>query len=255
MALPRLIGMIHLAALPGAPGYQGDMRRVRDAAVRDAQTLADAGFDGLMVENFGDAPFFPDDVPQETVAAVSVAVAAVVDAVAIPVGVNVLRNDAHAALAVAAATGASYIRVNVLSGTMFTDQGMIHGRAAEVARMRSRLCPDVAILADVFVKHASPPPGSTIESAANDLATRGGADAVIVSGTGTGVPADPDRVRRVAALTGLPVFVGSGVDAASVGGLLADAYGVIVGTSLKRGRAIENPIDPELAVDLVAAAR
>lgn len=255
MALPRLIGMVHLAALPGAPGYLGDMTRVSDAAVRDAQTLADAGFDGLMVENFGDAPFFPDNVPAETIAAMSVAVAAVVDAVPIPVGVNVLRNDALAALAIAAAAGASYIRVNILSGTMFTDQGTIHGRAAEVARMRSRLCPEVAILADVFVKHASPPPGSTLESAARDLAARGGANAVVVSGTGTGVPADPDRVRRVASVTGLPVFVGSGVDAATVGGLLTDAYGVIVGTSLKRDRTIEDPIDPDLAAGFVAAAR
>jgi membrane complex biogenesis BtpA family protein len=251
-----LIGMVHLGPLPGAPRFAGDLDAVLAAAVADADTLAAAGFDAVLVENFGDAPFFADDVPKATVAALTRAVAEVRRVVAVPVGVNVLRNDAPAALAVAAATGAAFIRVNVLSGTMNTDQGVITGRAAEVARLRASLGIPVVVLADVFVKHAIPPAGLTLEQAAADAWERAGADGLIVTGSGTGKPASLDDVARVkAAAPGAPVFVGSGVAAATVAEVLRRADGAIVGTSLKHEGRIDAPVDPERARALVAAAR
>jgi membrane complex biogenesis BtpA family protein len=247
--------MVHLGALPGAPGFSGDLDRLIADAVSDAATLARAGFEAVMVENFGDAPFFADDVPKVTVAAMTAAVGAVASAVDLPVGVNVLRNDAAAALAVAAVTGAAMIRVNVLSGTMYTDQGPIVGRAAEVARLRSALCPQVALLADVMVKHATPPPGLTLEQATADVAERSGADAIVVSGSGTGAPASlEDVVAASNAGRGLPVYLGSGVTADTVGEFLSVADGVIVGTSVKRDGWTTNPVDEALAKALVAAA-
>ncbi len=249
----RLIGMVHLGPLPGAPSYKGDLSAVIDAAVTDAATLADAGFDAVIVENFGDAPFFGDDVPKTTVAAMTRAVDAVLGA-GLPVGVNVLRNDALAALAVAAATGASFIRVNVLAGTMYTDQGPIVGRAAEVARFRAAHCPDVAVLADVFVKHATPPAGLGLAEAAHDLSARSGADAIVVSGGATGAPADLDDVRIVQEVTTLPLYVGSGVTADSVDKILDVADGVIVGSATKPGGRNEAPVDPGLAATIVEAA-
>jgi len=246
--------MIHLGPLPGSPGFGGDLERVVDRAVTDGRTLVAAGFDGLMVENFGDAPFFAEDVPVETVAAMTRAVGAVVEQCGLQTGVNVLRNDAQAALAVAAATGSSFIRVNVLSGTMFTDQGPIVGRAAEVSRMRNRLCPEVAVLADVMVKHAVAPAGLTLEDAARDLAERGGADAVVVSGSGTGTATSGGDLETVAAGIDLPVYVGSGATAESARRLLQVAQGVIVGSSLKAGGDPSQPIDPGRAAAFVAAA-
>lgn len=254
MTLPRLIGMIHLAALPGSPGFAGSLDDVIAAAVRDATTLEGAGFDGLMVENYGDVPFFADDVPKVTVAAMTMAVSAVRDATGLPTGVNVLRNDAIAAVAIAAATGASYLRVNVLSGTMYTDQGPIVGRAAEVVRARSRLTPGTAILADVFVKHATPPPGSVLHNAARDLAERAGADAIVVSGSGTGEATDPQDLATVRAASSLPVYAGSGVTSATIASILRSADGVIVGSAVKVGGRPSNPVDLDLAVDLVRAA-
>jgi membrane complex biogenesis BtpA family protein len=254
--LPKLIGMIHLAALPGAPHYGGDFAAVIDDAVADARSLETAGFDGLMIENFGDVPFFADEVPKATVAAMTYAVGRVGDAVSLPFGVNVLRNDAAAALAVAAATGADFIRVNVLSGIMYTDQGPIVGRAAEIARMRAALAPDVAIMADVFVKHAAPPPGLTIEQAAEELAGRALADAIVVSGTSTGRPPTLPFVRKVTrAVPDTAVFLGSGVTAASASGFLGVATGVIAGTSLKKGGVTTNPVDPKRAAAFVKATR
>lgn len=254
MGLPRLIGMVHAGALPGAPAFAGDIDEVVDRAVMDAQTLADAGFDGLMIENFGDAPFHADDVPKVTIAALTALVGSVAARVDLPVGVNVLRNDAIGALAIAAATGASFIRVNVLSGTMFTDQGPIVGRAAEVARERAAICPDVAIMADVFVKHATPPAGLDLADATHDLAERSGADAVIVSGSGTGAETSIADLRTVAGASPLPVFVGSGVDLDNIAAMLGVADGVIVGTSVKLGGRPDQPVDPQAAARIVQAA-
>lgn len=252
--IPELIGMVHLGPLPGSPGYHGDLVAVIKAAIADARVLAEAGFDALMVENFGDAPFFADDVPKATIAGMTRAVGEVVDAVGIPVGVNVLRNDALGALAVAAATGASMIRVNVLAGTMFTDQGVIEGRAAQVARLRSSLCPDLVILADVFVKHATPPPGLTLVQATRDLAERSGADALVVSGAGTGSSvdiSDAQVVKRTA--PHLPLVIGSGASSETLRELLSIADAVIVGTSLKVDGVTTNPVDPHRAAAFVAA--
>lgn len=254
MSLPRLIGMVHLGPLPGSPAYDGDLDGTIAAAAADAEILTEAGFDGIMVENFGDAPFFADDAPKVTIASITRAVNAVYEASRLPIGVNVLRNDGLGALAVAAATPATFIRVNVLSGTMYTDQGPIVGNAAEIARMRAAVCPDVAVMADVFVKHATPPAGLTLVDATHDLVERAGADAVIVSGVGTGSAADLEDLRTVAETSDLPVFLGSGVSIDNVEAMLSVAHGAIVGTSIKVGRIATNPVDPDTAAAFVAAA-
>ena len=247
--------MVHLGALPGSPLFTGDLDAVVDTAVTDAVTLARAGFGGVMIENFGDAPFFADDVPKVTVAAMTRAVDAIRRAVDLPIGVNVLRNDALAALAVAATTGAAFVRVNVLSGTMFTDQGPIVGRAAEVSRARATLAPDVAIMADVFVKHATPPAGLTVEQATHDLTGRGGADAVVVSGSGTGSAPTMSHLRAVrAAAPDTPLYLGSGVTAGTVKRFLTVADGVIAGTSIKQRGRTTAPVAANRSKAFVAAA-
>lgn len=253
--IPHLTGMIHLGPLPGSPRYRDDLKAVIDRAVTDARVLANAGFDALMVENFGDTPFFAEDVPKLTIAAMTRAVQSVADAVDLPLGVNVLRNDALGALAVAAATGAAFVRVNVLSGLMYTDQGPIVGRAAEVVRAREQITPEVAIFADVFVKHATPPPGSSVAQSTEDLVERGLADAVVVSGTSTGRQPDLSHIEDVRSAAGsVPVLVGSGATEAALDDLLAVAHGVIVGTSLKVGDAT-SAVDEMKAASFVSAAR
>lgn len=250
-----VVGMIHLAPLPGAPGWAGRMDAVLERARADARALHDAGVDALLVENYGDSPFHKTVGP-ETVAAMTAALLAVRDVTDRPVGVNVLRNDPVAALSVAAATGAGFIRVNVHTGGMYTDQGWIEGRAAETVRLRERLAPDVAILADVLVKHATPPPGLTLAGAATDTAGRGRADGLVVSGRGTGAPTSLDDVRTVVdAVPATPVLVGSGVTAATVRQALELASGVIVGSALKEQGRPDRPVDPERARQLVEAAR
>lgn len=252
----RLIGMVHLPALPGSAGSRLKMHAIIDRAVTEAKLLAKAGFDAVVVENFGDTPFAADSVPPETIAAMSIVVDHVVRAVRVPVGVNVLRNDALAALSIAATTDAQFIRVNVLSGTCATDQGLITGRARELARRRAALAPQVRIAADVHVKHAVPLSQPDIALAAEETAHRAGADILIVSGAGTGKATDLAEVRRVRqAVPDVPLWIGSGVTAATVADYLKIADGAIVGTCLKRGGWTMAEIDPRRAADFVRQAR
>lgn len=251
-----LIGMVHLLPLPGAPRWAHSMDAIEDRALTDALALDEGGMDGILVENFMDIPFFRASVPPETVAAMARVVTTLRKAVSVPLGVNVLRNDAHAALAIAVACGAAFIRVNVHTGTMWTDQGTVEGRAADTLRIRAALGVQVAILADVLVKHATPPPGLSPEAAAADTWSRGLVDALVASGGGTGEPTDPGRVRAIArGAPDAPVLVGSGVTPDTVAGLLAVAHGAIVGTALTREGRAGSGVDVDRVRALVEAAR
>lgn len=243
---PLLLGVVHALPLPGAPRHAGSMRHVLEHAERDARALLDGGVDGLVVENFGDAPFFARAVPPETISALTRVVDRVVAlASERPVGVNVLRNDARAALGICAATGAAFLRVNVLCGAAVTDQGLVQGDAAELLRERARLAPNVLVLADVFVKHASPLGTQDFGDAVEETVGRALADGVIVTGAATGKapPLERARVARERAGRAL-VLLGSGVDAKNAHTLLAHADGAIVGTTLKKDGNVAHDVDP-----------
>jgi hypothetical protein len=252
-----VIGMVHLAALPGAPLHAGDRAAVLKAALRDAKALAEGGVDALMMENFFDVPFYPDNVPPGTIAHMAVIAQEIKRAFALPLGVNVLRNDGLAALAVADAAGADFIRVNILCGARIADQGIIQGRAHEILRERARLgAQGIRILADVSVKHSAPFTAIALADEVEDTVQRALADGLVVSGTGTGKPVDVEHLLAVrAAAGGVPVFVGSGASEKTASILRENADGFIVGTSIKRDGKVGNPVDVERVRGFVAACR
>jgi membrane complex biogenesis BtpA family protein len=243
-AIPSLVGVIHLPALPGSPRYAGDLRAIADAAARDARVLAETGWDAVVIENFGDAPFEPRAVPPVTVAALTRCALAARDAAPkLGLGINVLRNDAMAALAVAVATDASFIRVNVHIGARVTDQGIVEGRAHETVRTRHALRVEgIALFCDVDVKHSAPLGARPLEEEAHDLVERAAADAILVTGTGTGRGASRADVERAVKATSAPVLVASGVTAESLAEVDA-AHGVIVGSCLRADGRAGGPID------------
>lgn len=251
-----LIGMVHLRPLPGSPRAQ-PIEEVEARALLDAKALVAGGVDALMIENFGDAPFHPDHVPPVTVAAMARIVTAAVEAhAATPVGVNVLRNDALAAMSVAAACGGRFIRVNVHTGAMLTDQGILEGRADETLRLRESLGASVAVLADVSVKHAAPIAERPLAQLAAETAERGLADALIVSGSGTGTPVDPHDLRTVwKAASDTPLVIGSGLTVANAATLAAVADAAIVGTSVKVGGDVHAKVDAASVKAVVQAWR
>ncbi len=249
-----LIGVVHLRPLPGSPRWEGDLESVIEFAVRDARAYEAGGAHALFIENFGDIPFTKGRVAPETLAAMAAAGRAVGAAVKLPLGFNVLRNDARAALALCAACRGSFIRVNVHTGAMLTDQGVIEGNAYETLRYRHRVCPEAQIFADVHVKHAVPFGNWTIEDSARDTVERGLVDALIVSGKGTGLQTDlldVQKVRRTC--PGVKILLGSGVTPANAPDYLPVADGFIVGSSFKFDAQVANPVDPKRVAALARA--
>jgi uncharacterized protein len=252
------IGMVHLRPLPGSPRWGGDMSGVQAAALLDARTLASAGFATIMVENFHDVPFYRDAVPPVTVAAMTRILGELRRELPdLRIGINVLRNDALAALAIAAAVEGAMIRVNVLTGAVVTDQGLIQGDAAKVMRARQQLCPDVKVLADLRVKHGAPLSARGLAEEARDLRLRAAADALIISGTGTGAAADADEAAELRSiLPDCPILVGSGMSIANLSEFSGIVDGYIVGSSLQTlGPDGWPAIDPQKANTFIQAVR
>ena len=250
-----VIGMLHLPALPGAPLARASLDEITRLMVADAKALTEGGVDALMMENFGDVPFYPGRVPAHVVAMMTAIAVEIRRASPLPLGINVLRNDGLSALAIAAACGASFIRVNVLSGARVTDQGVIQGIAHDLLRLRSELCAtSIKIMADVDVKHSAALAPRSITDEVEDTVKRGLADGVIVSGAGTGKAVDPSKLQSVAKSAGhAPVILGSGVSAANIKSLMPHAWGFIVGTSLKQNGDVSKPVDVARVRELMAA--
>jgi membrane complex biogenesis BtpA family protein len=254
-AAKAVIGMVHLEPLPGSPRWSGSMKEVTRAALADARALAEGGADALLLENFGDVPFSSGRVDAACVAAMAAVATEVYRAVSLPLGINALRSDAASALAIATAVDARFIRVNVHTGAVVTDQGILVSTAHETLRYRRLLAAPVAILADVQTKHAAPLAAVPIEHEARDCVHRGLADGLIVSGEATGLPpktSDLERVRL--AVPDTPLLVGSGASPENAAELLSLADALIVGTSIKRDGVVTNRVDPDRVRALVRAA-
>lgn len=250
-----VIGTLHVPALPGTPRFIGGWQEVQDVVLADAIALADGGVDGLMLENFGDIPFFPRQVPAHTVAHLTQLAALIRRNTDLPLGINVLRNDGLSALAIAAATGSQFIRVNVLCGARVTDQGIIDGIAHDLLRERRLLGADVRILADVDVKHSAPIAAQPLADEVGDLIHRGLADGVIVSGEATGKATRPEDLREVKQVAGsTPVLIGSGVTASNVADY-DEADGFIIGTAFKHDGQTGGRVDAARVRQLVDAVR
>ncbi len=251
-----ILGVVHLLPLPTSARWGGDLRKVMDRAEQEATALAAGGVDGIIVENFFDAPFTKNTVDPATISVMTLVMDRLAGLVMLPLGVNVLRNDAKSAMAIAACTNAQFIRVNVLTGVMATDQGLIEGNAHELLRYRRELDADVAILADVLVKHAHPLSTPHLHAAVHDTVERGLADAVILSGWATGHPPSLDEMKDARAAAGeTPLLIGSGANWDNISDLLQVADGAIVASSLKRQGDIHEPVDPLRVSQFMEAAQ
>ncbi|NOY93496.1 MAG: BtpA/SgcQ family protein [Deltaproteobacteria bacterium] len=259
--LPRgVLGVVHLPALPGDPAHVGaSFRDVERFAMADAEALAGGGVAGLVLENFGSAPFPKGSagsrVPPHHVATLALLARACVERFGLPVGVNCLRNDVFSALGVASSSGADFVRVNVHTGAYLTDQGVIEGEADLSLRYRASLAPArPAIAADVLVKHATPLTPLSMTRAVHEVLDRGLADAVIVTGVATGSEVNEDELAEARDAAGeRAVWLGSGLtpQRAEVFARYADA--AIVGTWLKQNADVRAPVDPGRVRELVAA--
>jgi membrane complex biogenesis BtpA family protein len=252
-----IIGMVHVGALPGSPASRLPVHALVTRAVSDARIYAEAGLDGVMLENMHDTPYLRGAVGPEIVAALAVVAQAVKAAVALPCGLQILAAANREALAVAHAAGLDFIRAEGFAFAHVADEGVIQSCAAELLRYRRALGAErVAVWADVKKKHSSHAITADVgigETAHAVEFMRG--DAVIVTGTVTGDAPKPDDVRAVKAATRLPVVLGSGITAANAAAFLTHADGAIVGSEFKRGGQWDAAVDPKRVRRFMAAVR
>ncbi|ADY00772.1 photosystem I assembly BtpA [Vulcanisaeta moutnovskia 768-28] len=238
--------------LPGSIRYGGlDISTIIDFAVRNARVLDEAGFDAIILENFNDYPFRVRVKETETIASMAIIAREVVRTMTIPVGINLLRNSGPEAVAIAAVTGVSFIRSNAYCESIVSAEGIIEPVSREVLEVMTRLNTKVTVLADIFVKHASPLHRMTVEDVAKDCVERALADALVVTGPRTGEPPDPLLLRRVIKSVNTKVLVGSGINPNNINDY-REAHGFIVGTYLKDE---EGQIDLAKARNIVNAVK
>ena len=246
-------GVVHLKSLPGSPGNYLPLDEIIELAQEDVNNLIFGGVDGIIIENFGDTPFVKDDISKRTLASFTTVVENIEYDRDIKVGINVLRNDGISALSIAEATKADFVRINVLNNVMmYTDQGMIEGKAHEIAQFKNSLNKEIEIYADVFVKHAVPPEGSKIENHTEELIHRAGADVVIVTGDGTGHEINIEDLNKVRDIVPQgKLAIGSGVNAENIEQYVDIADILIIGTNFKLDQDVSKRVDQRSVEQLI----
>lgn len=233
--------MIHLPPLPDYDASPG-IDAIVAAATADLEALARAGFDGVLIENEYDRPHRVEAAPATIDAMTTVTRALVERRSGLAVGCEILLHDPKASLRVALDGGADFIRSDYFVDRMARPEYgefEIDPRALIDFR-RSIGAGDVAILADIQVKYATMLEERSIAQSA-ELASRSGADAVVVTGDATGDAPAPDIAAEAASGASVPVLIGSGFGLHNADSLLAVADGAIVGSSLMRERRVDPP--------------
>ncbi|MFN8593864.1 MAG: BtpA/SgcQ family protein [Thermomicrobiales bacterium] len=232
-----VLGMVHLGALPGTPFSEpGEYEAVRAKALSDALALAAGGADGCVVQNAGDRVFAVDDADPVIVAAMADIVRAIDQATepAFQIGVQILRNDLKASLAIAHVCGGSFLRCGALIGTTITASGIMEGDPYAFQAYRSRIhATDVALIAEIHSMHFTWLGGRPIGDIARNARAAGAAAVSLCDPDESVALRLIDDVR--AAAPDLPIFIGGYTDHGNVARLLANADGAIVGTAFERG--------------------
>jgi membrane complex biogenesis BtpA family protein len=252
-----VIGMIHVAALPGTPASKFTLTEIEKLAAREAKLLRDAGVHGLMIENMHDTPYLRGRVGLEIVAAMTIIGRVVKGTAKLPCGVQILAGANLEAMAVAHAAGLDFIRAEGFAFAHVADEGFIQSSAAELLRFRRSIgASDVQVWADVKKKHGSHAITADVDIGETAHAVefmRG--DAVIVTGLVTGDAPQQDDVLAVKKKTRLPVYLGSGVTAANLEQFFMTADGFIVGSEFKCGGQWAKTVDPKRVEKFMASHR
>ena len=249
-----IIAMLHARALPGRPRHvtTRGLKPIKEALARDLDALQRAGVDGLLFCNEADLPYLLATGP-ETAAAMAALVGELTSKIHVPFGIDIVWDPA-ASLAVARATGASFVR-EVFTGVYESDLGLMRPRFGNVKAGQTRIGAEgVKVFANITPEFASSPGRRTAAQRARG-AVYLGVDAVLITGPITGLPTDMAELRAAkAAVPETPVLASTGVTAGTVSEILNVADGVIVGTHLKRDGVTWNPVDPARAARFMAAA-
>jgi uncharacterized protein len=254
---PALIGMVHLGALPGTPHFQGSIQAIIDAALQDAATLKQAGFDGILIENMHDLPYLNRKVGPEIVSTMSVVAYLIRKAFGLPTGVQVLAGANIDALAIALASDLDFIRAEGFVFGHLADEGWMDAQAGELLRYRKQMeASKVHILTDIKKKHSAHAATADVNLVETAKAAEFfHSDGLVITGTSTGRAADLDELHALRGETTLPIVVGSGIDEANILAFAPVCSAMIVGSSIKVGGRWNQPVDFPRADSLVKILR
>lgn len=248
------IGMVHFAPLPGSPHYRGAaLEEIRDRAAADRDALLAAGFDTISFSNEGDRPYLTA-APAQTLAIMTRLVTELAADLPVPFGCGVLI-DPFATFALAQAVGASFVRVSL--GVTTGVFGWEVRDSGSLCRYRQQLGAEgIDMLLNVSPHFASSLDTRDSVDVVRSYVFMVEPEAIQIHGAGAGRPPSIDDVRSVkAAVPGVPVLTASGTSAETVAGYLEVCDGVVVGSSLKEGANIWNPVDPARAREYMRAVR
>ena len=250
-----VIGMIHVAALPGTPSSSMSVGEIVALAVREARLYRAGGVDGIGIENMHDVPYLRGGVGPEIVAAMTLVGQAVKAEGGLPVGVQVLAGANLEAMAVAHAAGLDFIRAEGYAFAHVADEGIIESSAARLLRYRRQIGAErVQVWADVKKKHSSHAITADVSIGETAHAVEFmRADGVIVTGVSTGVQPAEEDIKEVRQHCKLPLYLGSGITADNLPAYYSIADGFIVGSTFKRDGHWNNPVDPRRVEQFMSA--
>ena len=251
-----IIGVIHVAALPGAPANTMPVSEIIAQAIREAAIYRDCGVDGVIIENMHDTPYLRGSVGPEVVAAMAVVGAAVKTESRLPTGIQILAGANIEAMAVAHAADLDFIRAEAYAFAHVADEGLIQSSAAALLRYRKMIGAErVQVWADVKKKHSSHAITADVSLGATAEAVEFmRADAVIVTGSVTGEAPKIADVEEAKAHCRAPVLLGSGIDADNIADFYQAADGFIIGSYFKVDGRWANPVDAERVRRLMTQA-
>ena len=252
-----LIGMIHVAALPGTPKSSLSMSNIIEQALEESQVYLDAGFDALMIENMHDIPYLNTCIGAEIVASMTAIACELRKVCSKPIGIQILAAANQQALAVANAAGLDFIRAEGFVYGHLADEGYIESCAGELLRYRKAIGAEpVAIFTDIKKKHSSHALTSDV-SLAETVKTAEFflSDGIIITGTSTGSAAQISEVQTARLSTKLPVIVGSGINAQNLHLYWPHSDAFIIGSSVKTNGDWKNSVEKKLAMEVMSQAK
>ena len=240
----RVIGMVQTRPLPGSYRNRGErISFITEQALEETRILAECGVQSVILQNMGDMPIRQQSAP-EAIAYLSVVAQAIRRSFpALCLGVLV-NWDGVAALAVADAAGADFVRVEHLyTGAEVTSAGLLQGQCCEITALKRKLGTDIPVYADVWERHGIPLCPQPLDEAAWQCVHEAFADGLFLCGKNAQESLSMARQVRQR-VPGIPLFLGGGATGDNVRELLQEYDAVCVATWIKNGD-MRNPVDPD----------
>ena len=252
-----VIGMIHVQALPGTPGYKGRVENIVNKAKAEAKVYGECGVDAVMIENMHDVPYLKRKAGPEITAMMSILGYEVKNISGLPCGIQILAGANKEALAAAKAASLDFIRAEGFVYAHVADEGLMESDAGELLRYRKMIdAENILIFTDIKKKHSSHALTSDVDIAETaKTAEFFKSDGVIITGKSTGHEPDGNELKQVKSAVKIPVIIGSGITTDNIEKYFNHADAFIIGSYFKKNSNWQNDIDPVKVEKLLKKVR